>query len=404
MEDIRKEEYVGEYNKCREEFQMALIKTELPKVSKVINRLIQENSLARKIFTVEQLAPGQKACYPVMDDIETPMWILPGLGYISMDLIELVSDEVNIPTFTVQAARDWLLKYDLENRVDVLEEAIKSVAKAITDYEDEGYFRTLIPPMTSGWDGAGILPPRPAPIYQMPPGDRAAGYLSKELINRMIIGAKRLGKTLVEIQVSPEDLADIREWTDTDVDPVTRKGIFQAAGMGDIWGINLREVEYLGVRGTYNINDRTSEYGPLRGTSDENKFNDYQIEHGNVMDENGNLVVAGETQIIGLCKDYPDNLVMPVKQAYLAHYDWTLMHKQKTGFYGWQEFGMGCLDPRCLLMGVIDRYTPSYEEAASNWFKTIAEKEAERKAKKVMPRKMTTSDFIDAMVGLLRIR
>jgi hypothetical protein len=408
MEDIRKEEYVNEYNKCRKEFQAAMIKTELPEVSKQINSLIDEQSLARKIFTVEMLAPGQKAIYPVEDDFEAPVWILPSLGYVAQDYMELLAEEVTIPLFSVTAAKDWLLKYDEEGRVDILQRAIKDVAKAITSYEDEGAFRVIWPAVTSMFDGMGVLPPRPAPVYQMPGEDPAAGYLSKELINRMIVGAKRLGQNLIELQVSPEDLADIREWTDTDVDPITRQSIFQTAGLGSIWSIQLREVEHLGVRGKYNINDQTSEFGPFKGSPKSNRYNDYHITHGNIVDQNGNLVVPGETQIIGLCESHKDSLVMPMKQAYKAHYDWTLLRKHKTGFFGWQEFGLACLNPRCLLTGVIDRYTPSFSGARTEWARQLEEKEAERKVKKInkstSSSKLTMGDFVEAMVGLLRIR
>jgi hypothetical protein len=410
MEDIRKEDYVNEYNKCRAEFQAAMIKTELPEVSKRINTLIEESSLARKLFTVEMLAPGQKAIYPVSDDFEAPVWILPSLGYVAQDYMELMAEEVSIPLFMVQAAKDWMLKYDEEGRVDILQRAIQDVARNIISYEDEGVFRVIWPAVTSSFDGAGVLPPRPAPVYQLPAGDPASGYLSKELINRMIVGAKRMGQTLVELEVSPEDLADIREWTDTDVDPATRHSIFRAAGMGDIWGIQLREVEHLGVRGKFNINDKTSEFGPFKGNAKENRFNDYHISpgHGNIVDQNGNLVVPGETQIVGLCESHKDSLVMPMKQSYKAHYDWTLLRKHKTGFFGWQEFGLACLNPRCLLTGVIDRYTPDFYSASAEWVALQAEKEAERESKKINwstpSSKMTMIDFIETMVGLLRIR
>jgi hypothetical protein len=406
MEDIRKEEHVNEYNKCREEFQAVLIKTELPKVSERINSIVKERSLARKIFTVGELAPGQKASYPIMSEFETPVWVLPGLGYVALEYFEVLAEEVLLPTFSVQAAKNWSLKYDNDGRVDVLQKAIEAIAKALVSYEDEGAFRVIWPAVTSAFDGAGILPPRPASVYRMPDGDPTAGYLSKELINRMIIGAKRIGQTLVEILVSPEDLADIREWADVDVDPVTRRSIFRTAGLGEIWNIQLREVEQLGVRGIFNINDQTSESGPFKGNSGSNSFNDYHITHGNIVDENGNLVVPGETQIIGLCEDHKESLVMPMVIPYKAHYDWTLIRKHMTGLFGWQEFGLGCLDARCILTGVIDRYTPSFSGSAQEWAQLQGEKEAERAAKKnnkaTPVAKNTVRDFIEAMVSLLR--
>ena len=281
------------------------------------------------------------------------------MGYVAQDYIELMKDEVIIPTFVIQAAKDWLLKYARTGRVDIVVRAQSEVAKAIAAYEEEAGWRTVVPACTSAFDGAGILAPRPAPIYEMPAGDAAAGYFSKELLNRMMVGMNRLGRNLSEVWISPEDAADIREYTDTDVDPVTRREIFQMAGLGKIWTVQLRVVDALGVRGKYNINGYSSSYGPFKGDSSggAGDFNDYSITHGNVLDANGNLTTAGETQIFGF--DTTDiSLVMPVKQEYQAFDDPALHRKQKQGFYGWAEFGMACLDARFLCMGIIDRYTP----------------------------------------------
>jgi hypothetical protein len=326
--------------------------------TKPILQKLEQISYMRQLFRVERLGPGQQPVYPLPDEFESPIWILPAIGRIAEDTLEFMADEVTIRTFTVQAAKNWLLRYAREGRVDVAVRAQQEIARALAAYEEEAGWRVVVPAATSAFDGAGVLAPRPAPIYEMPTGDPASGYFSKELINRMIIGMKRLGRKLTELWVSPEDIADIREWGDTDIDPMTRNTIFQAAGLGSIWGIQLREVDILGVRGQYNINDKDSEFGPFKGSSDLNKFNDYAITHGNLVDSNGNLQTAGETQIYGF--DTSDiSLVMPIKEEYVATEDSTLHRRQQAGIYGWQTFGMACLDARFICVGIIDRYTPS---------------------------------------------
>lgn len=322
-----------------------------------ILKKVEEQSYMRELFQVERLGPAEEASYPIAEEFDSPIWILPSMGYVAQDYIELLREEVMIPTFVVQAAKDWLLKYAKAGRIDVVSKAQQAVARSLAMYEEEAGWRVVVPACTSAFDGAGVLTPRPAPIYQMPSGDTAAGYFSKELLNRMIVGMQRIGRNLQELWISPEDMADIREYTDVDVDPVTRREIFQSAGLGSIWSIRFRVIDALGVRGKYNINDKTSEWGPFKGDSTNNRFNDYALTHGNVLDANGNLTTAGETQVYGF--DRSDvALVMPIKQEYQAHDDPTLHRKQKQGFYGWQEFGMACLDARFLCMGVIDRYTP----------------------------------------------
>ncbi len=169
----------------------------------------------------------------------------------------------------------------------------------------------------------------------------------------MIVGFKRIGRTLTDLYVSPEDAADIREWTDTDIDPVTRREIFQAAGMGSLWNVNLNEVQHLGATGLYNINGAGSGYGKFIATG--NVYNAYTLDNPNVTTANGTIDSLGETQIVGFDLSVNDSLVMPIRKAYEAHDDPTLLRVQKQGFFGWEEIGFACLDPRMLGLGIIDR-------------------------------------------------
>ena len=70
-------------------------------------------------------------------------------------------------------------------------------------------------------------------------GRPGAGYLSKELINKMIITMKRAGHSFTHLYVSPEDVADIIEWSDTDFDPVTKRELVQAGEAGVFWNITI---------------------------------------------------------------------------------------------------------------------------------------------------------------------
>jgi len=41
---------------------------------------IELESIMRQLFTVETLEPGAQAIYPIAEDFEIPVWVLPGLG------------------------------------------------------------------------------------------------------------------------------------------------------------------------------------------------------------------------------------------------------------------------------------------------------------------------------------
>jgi hypothetical protein len=319
-----------------------------------ILQAIERESIMRALFAVERLGPGAQASYPVAEDFEIPVWVLPGLGYVAQNFIEGIGEEVYVPTFTVDASGDWKITYARDSRIDIPQRAAEKAAKALADYEEECGWRIILPAATSSFSGKGLLGSRPAPIYEINPASTGAGYLSKEIINKMIVGFKRIGRTFTDLYVSPEDAADIREWTDTDIDPVTRREIFQSAGMGSIWNVTLHELQHLGATGLYNINGSSSAYGKFRADNTE-YYNQYHLDNPNVTDTDGTVITLGETQVIGFDLSVNDSLVMPIRKDYEAHDDPTLLRVQKQGFFGWEEIGFACLDSRMLSIGVIDR-------------------------------------------------
>ena len=315
---------------------------------------IELESIMRNLFAVERLGPGAQAVYPVAEDFEIPVWVLPGLGYVAQNFIEGIGEEVYVPTFTIDSAADWKITYARDSRIDIAQRAAARTAKDLANYEEECGWRVILPAATSSFSGKGLLGSRPAPIYEIDPSSTGAGYLSKELINKMIVGFKRTGRTLTDLYVSPEDAADIREWTDTDIDPVTRREIFQAAGMGSLWNVQLHEVQHLGATGQYNINGSSSEYGKFIAPSADT-YNSYTMENPNLVNADGTIATLGETQVLGFDLSVNDSLVMPIRKEYEAHDDPTLLRVQKQGFFGWAEIGFACLDSRMIGMGIIDR-------------------------------------------------
>jgi len=283
-----------------------------------------------------------------------PVWVLPGLGRAAQNFIEGVGEEVFVPTFTVNASGDWKLSYATDSRIDIAARVAARVAKDLINYEEECGWRVIVPAATSAFSGKGLLGSRPAPIYEVAPGSTGAGYLSKELINKMIVGFKRTGRTLTDLYVSPEDAADIREWTDTDIDPVTRREIFQASGMGSIWNVSLHEVQHLGATGLYNINGSTSEFGKFLADGTDT-YNAYTLDNPNVTAPDGTITTLGETQIYGFDMTANDSMVMPIRKEYEAWDDPTLLRSQKAGFFGWTIYGLAILDSRMIGTGVIDR-------------------------------------------------
>jgi len=273
---------------------------------------------------------------------------------MAQNFIEGIGEEVFVPTFAINASADWKVTYARDSRIDIPQRSAARVAKDLANYEEECGWRIIMPAATSSFSGKGLLGSRPAPIYEINPASTGAGYLSKELINKMMVGFKRIGRVLTDLYVSPEDAADIREWTDTDIDPTTRREIFQAAGMGSIWNVTLHEVQHLGATGLYNINGYGSAYGKFMADSGSD-YNSYSLDNPNITSADGTISILGETQVLGFDLTVNDSLVMPIRKEYEAIDDPTLLRVQKQGFFGWAELGFACLDPRMIGMGIIDR-------------------------------------------------
>jgi hypothetical protein len=314
---------------------------------------VKDMSLARQLFSVENLAPGAQAAYPIADDFEGTVFVLPKVGAVPQNFIELAGEEVIVPIFKVGTSFDWALDYARDGRIDIAQRAMKVAARAMIDYEEESAWRVLVPSVTSAFPGKGLLKPRPAPIVEIA-GGASEGFFSKELLNSMMTKMKRNRRTLTDLYMSPEDMADMREWSESQIDDMSRNVIFKAGGLGSLWGVTFHEVHQLGAQGVYNINGNASTGGVFKVGAG-GSFNDYTPTNANIVDANLQVVTPGETQIFGFDLSVNDSLVMPVKQELQLFDDETLHRHGKQGFYGWQQYGIAVLDPRMLVMGVIDR-------------------------------------------------
>ena len=330
---------------------------EMVECSLFINEMLEKDSIARtmcdtspnKEFKLEMSPPENQ--FP-----EAPCWVLPSLGYMAQDYYEAMANEVWVPAFSVQAYKHWNVRYNKENRFDVWIQALKSISRAVGNFEEESLFKLLTPACTTHFTGNVLSGGKEflAPIAETNPPSKTCNLA---LIKHMASVMLTRGETLDKLWLSPEDIHDLHESgelkrPDYRGDIWFIPKVFLSFTLGDQeFNVEIVGMNSLGCRGKYNINDKNSKYGPFIGNA-ENKFNDYQITNGNVMDENGNVTKAGETQIYGFSKSVKDYLKMPVVEPFTTHWDF---QGGKTGIFGWQKYGNVCLNNKCLVMGVIDR-------------------------------------------------
>lgn len=262
-------------------------------------------------YPTDLLAPGMEG--------EHVAYTNPGHGRIPERSVE--SDYIAIPTYNIASSVDWLLRYSEEAKWDVAARALEVMRAGFVKKANDDGWHTLI--------AAGV--DRNILVYD---ANAPAGMFTKRLVTLMQNTMRRnaggnsasgfRGK-LTDLYVSPEALQDIRSWGLDQVDEITRREIYLSENITRMFGVNLHDLDELGVG------------------------QEYQLFFSNVL---GGSVAAGDREIvIGLDLTSNDSFVMPIKKQLQVFPDPTLHRQQRVGFYGWQELGFGVLDTRRVILG-----------------------------------------------------
>ena len=264
-------------------------------------------------FPLDLLAPGEEDQFVAYTN--------PGNGRIPERQVE--GDYVQVPTYGIASAIDWLLRYAREARWDIVARAMQVLeASFVKKINDDGW-NTLL---TAGAD-RNIL------VFD---ADATAGQFTKRLVSLLKsvmvrngggnTGSIRRAK-LTDIFLSPEALEDIRSWGVDQVDEITRREIYTAADgtINRIFGVNLQDL---------------TEFG---------EGQEYQTFFTSTL--GGSLAAADLELVVGMDMLNNDSFLMPVKQDVTIFEDPALHRQQRAGFYGWAELGFACLDNRRILLG-----------------------------------------------------
>ena len=264
-------------------------------------------------FPLDLLAPGEED--------EFVAYTNPGHGRIPERQVE--GDYVMVPTYSVTASIDWLLRYAREARWDVVGRAMQVLeASFVKKMNDDGWHTVL---------AAGV--DRNIMVYD---ADATAGQFTKRLVSLMKTVMRRNGggnsasisrSKLTDLYLSPEALEDIRNWQVDQIDEITRREIFLAAdgGITRLFQVNLHDIDELGESQEYQNFFANQLSGSLQGS-------DLEL-------------------VVGLDQLSDDSFIMPVKQEVQVFEDDNLHRHQKAGLYGWAEIGFAVLDNRRVLLG-----------------------------------------------------
>lgn len=235
-----------------EEFKMTADNEEIreafaAKLSVPVLKTIAPQSSVRNIFAVDEIPAGALAEYPIdLEDIQEAV-VMPRLGAVPQNIV--VGDSLQVPTFEVANSVEWKLSFVRDGRFNIVERALERLAESFIKTEE-----------ASGWATIrGAIDANNTINFSSNAG------LNKNVFNTMITEMRSvLGYEPTDIYVSPRRASDIREWAQSEIDDLTRREIFQAGGMGSIWGVRIHELRTLGDNEIYLFD--TSRFGvmPIR--------------------------------------------------------------------------------------------------------------------------------------------
>ncbi len=287
---------------------------------------ILSGDITNDIFETIQIAPGASTEFPL--DFVAPgtesqfvAYTIPNHGYIAQKHVE--GDYIIVPTYSIAAAIDWLLRYARDARWDIVGRAMEVMESQFVKKINDDAWHTLL----SAAVDRNIL------VFD---SDAGNGQFTKRLISLMKVIMRRNGggnsasnnrSKLTDLYMSPEADEDIRNWGVDQIDETTRRQIFQRDNdtLNRIFGVNLHDFDEFGEGQEYQsffTNDLTGTMGA----------NDLEV-------------------VVGLDQSRRTSFVMPVREDVEIFEDDNLHREKRAGFYGWAEIGMASLDNRSVLAG-----------------------------------------------------
>ena len=289
---------------------------------------VLEGDSLGSIFQRIVLAPGADGRFPLSflapgDEEDRVAFVMPKEGAIPNRLIE--GDEVWVPTYVLANSIDWALRYSRDARWDVVAAAMDTFRYGFVRRLNDDGWHTLISALVANG--------------RVVDAAAAAGVLTKRLLTSLLVGIKRLAggreSKVTDVFLSPEALADIRNWAAAELDETSRREVFTGTdpgGLPRIFGMNLHELQELGD------GQRYQDY--IEATTGGNKSSWFS---------------SDQEFIVGLDltqrPQYP--FIMPIRED-LAVFDDESKHRSaQMGIYGWMECGFAVMDARYGLIGTL---------------------------------------------------
>lgn len=259
---------------------------------------------------------------------EFTAYTIPAWGKIPERQVE--SDKLRVPIYAIGNSIDWPLKYARDTRWDIVGRALEVMeAGFVQKINDDGWHAIL----GAAFDRNIIVSDSNAD----------PGQFTKRLVSLMKLVMRRNGggnsasvnrRRLTHLFVSPESLEDMRNWDESQVDPLTRRELYLAGDEADagtdIYGIKIVALDELG------------------------EGQPYQLYYQNVIAfgaANNGMAVGDLEIVIGVDATRKELFVNPVQEELQVFEDPTFHRQRRQSYYGWMEQGFAILDNSAVLLG-----------------------------------------------------
>lgn len=297
----------------------------------------------RDIYEVRTKTTGEMKF--MVEPNDTVAWHMSKIGQFARNYIE--GDVVFINTEVYQTSVYYSLDFAKDADYNVASIAMNKMNEAMQRLEE-----------SEGWllIRAAVNNAPSSQKVQVANGNPGAGYFSKQLLNTMLLYFEIEGKALDAIYLPPTAMADVRNWTETNIDPETQRQIFVAGGLSGIWNIKLIPVPL--IRYYETIDDRKAR----RKTIIDRLFNpnDKLLNGSDVWNSGAKTAYANGTLEVCYGISKQDFGILAIKEEFNTYIDPTAITRYEQGIMGRQRSGFAIIDSERIVMGVVDRtYTES---------------------------------------------
>lgn len=221
----------------------------------VIRPLLEKLVTVRKAFNVEELESGAQATFDVSFDDKEAAWVTSDISSFPTRFVE--GREVNVPVFVIRGGVEFGKFKAQDGRFKIVEEANRFLANRFKFNEDLSGWSLIINVVADDAFPSGNSIEIGTSNNQTVNTDTGEGFLSKELINDMLTQGDTLEYPMDNLFVTPRSFGETRDWIPTTISENFQDQIMQAAGLTNLYGINItkhKNADYINDKKVYGIN------------------------------------------------------------------------------------------------------------------------------------------------------